>query len=102
MAASSVAEMKEHRDAEHQHRVAKSQRSRVPEEVGAGTGNAEADRIADERLRRELADEKARVRKEERDADRDERRAAAAEAEEVRDHEYRMLLLQMKKGSAGN
>ena len=58
------------------------------------------DRIDDERLRRELADEKARVRKEERDADRDERRAAAAEAKEVRDHEYRMLLLQMKKGSA--
>ena len=56
----------------------------------------------DERLRRELADEKARVRKEERDADREERRAAAAEAKEVRDHEYRMLLLQMQKGSAGN
>ena len=54
-----------------------------------------------ERLRRELADEKARVGKEERDSDRDERWAAAAEAKEVRDHEYRMPLLQKKKGNAG-
>ena len=75
-----------------------------PRPRGGGSRNRKrgSKRIDDERLRRELADEKARVRKEERDADRDERRAAAAEAKEVRHHEYRMLLLQMIKGSAGN
>ena len=99
MAASSAAEMKEHRDEEHQHRVAKEAAAERRWEQEQET--QKQDRI-DERLRRELADEKARVRKEERDADRDERRAAAAEAKEVRDHEYRMLLPQVKKGSAGN
>ena len=100
MAASSAAEMKEHRDAEHQHSVAKQAAAQRRWEQEQKT--RKQDRIDDERLRRELADEKARVRKEERDADRDERRAAAAEAKEVRDHEYRMLLLQMQKGSAAN
>ena len=100
MAASSAAEMKEHRDEEHQHRVAKEAAAERRWEQEQETWKQ--DRIDDERLRRELADEKARARKEERDADREERRAAAVEAKEVRDHEYRMLLLQMQKGSAGN
>ena len=100
MAASSAAEMKKHRDAEHQHHVAKEVAAQRRWEQQQET--RKQDRIDDERLMRELADEKVRVRKEERDADRDDRRAATAEAKEVRDHEYRMLLLQMQKGSAGN
>ena len=68
-----------------------------PRPRGGGSRNDDDDEL----LRRELADEKARVRKGERDADRDERRAAAAEDREVPDQEYRMLLLQKKKGSAG-
>lgn len=100
MAASSAAEMKEHRDAEHQHRVAKETAAQRRWEQEQET--RKQDRIDDERLRREVADEKARVRKEERDADRDEQRAAAAEDKEVPDQEYRMLLLQMKRVAREN
>ena len=62
MAASSAAEMKEHRDAEHQHGVAKEAAAQRRWEQEQETRNQ--NRIDDERLRWELAYEKARVRKE--------------------------------------
>lgn len=96
MFASSTEQMKEQRLAEQKYRMDKESATQLRWE-------------RDQELRKQEREEDARVRKEEREAlreerevERQERREAAAEAKEIRDHEFRMLQLHMKKDSRSN